>query len=52
MESKCYLYIDDYPKNASDVPFDIEIDWGDSSAIEKYASLVVDQVPQLSHLYH
>jgi hypothetical protein len=52
MDSKCFLYIDEYPRNAGDIPFDIEIDWGDGSGIEKYARLVVDKVPAFYHIYH
>lgn len=47
----CYLYIDDYPVNASDVPFDVSVDWGDDSPLETYNQLIVDQMPQLYHQY-
>jgi hypothetical protein len=52
MINKAFLYIDGYPKNASDVPFDIAIDWGDGSPVEEYFRLHVDKVPQFYHIYH
>ena len=52
MLNKVFLHIDDYPRNASDVPFDISIDWGDGSDVEEYFRLVVDRVPQFYHIYN
>ena len=52
MINKCFLYIDGYPRNASDVPFDIAIDWGDGSPLEQYFRLRVDKVPQFYHIYN
>jgi len=51
MLNKCFLYIDGYPRNASDVPFDISIDWGDGSEPEQYFRLFVGIVPQFYHIY-
>ena len=51
MLNKCFLYIDGYPRNASDVPFDISIDWGDGSEPEQYFRLFVEKVPQFYHIY-
>jgi hypothetical protein len=51
MLNKCFLYIDGYPRNASDVPFDLSIDWGDGSEPEQYFRLFVEKVPQFYHLY-
>ena len=45
MINKCFLYIDGYPRNASDIPFDMAIDWGDGSPVEQYFRLQVDKVP-------
>jgi len=50
MQNKCFLYIDNYPRNAGDVPFIISIDWGDGSAVESYR-LHVEKVPTLYHIY-
>jgi len=52
MINKCFLHIDDYPRQASDVPFDIAIDWGDGSDIETYTQLIVDKVPPFDHIYN
>jgi hypothetical protein len=50
--NKCFLYIDGYPRNARDVPFDMAIDWGDGSDIEEYFRLHVEKIPPLTHVYH
>ena len=49
--NKCFLYIDGYPQNASDIPFDIAIDWGDGSDIEEYFRLHVEKIPPFTHVY-
>ena len=51
MINKAFLYIDSYPRNASDIPFDLAVDWGDGSPLEEYFRLVVDRVPELYHIY-
>jgi|GEM_PF-3002323 len=50
--NKCFLYIDGYPRNASDIPFDVAVDWGDDSDVEEYFRLHVEKIPPLTHLYH
>jgi hypothetical protein len=49
--NKCFLYIDGYPRHASDIPFDIAIDWGDGSDVEEYFRLHVEKIPPFTHLY-
>ena len=49
--NRCFLYIDDYPRQSSDVPFDISIDWGDGT-VERYDRLMVDRVPPFEHTYN
>ena len=52
MLNKCFLYIDGYPRNVRDVPFDISIDWGDGSKPEQYFRLFVEKVPPFYHIYN
>ena len=51
MIRKCFLSINDYPRNVGDIPFSITIDWGDGSDEEVYADLRTEKVPQLAHVY-
>jgi len=51
MLNKAFLYINDYPRNSRDVPFDLAIDWGDGSPVVQYNRLVVDRLPPFHHLY-
>ncbi len=51
MASKCFLYLDGYPVNASDVPYDVRIDWADGSAVESYERLTAPLIPPFYHVY-
>ena len=51
MINKCFLYIDDYPRHANDIPFSITIDWSDGSALEQYDDLHVTRIPSFYHIY-
>lgn len=51
MQNKCFLYIDGYPRNAEDIPFNLSIDWGDGTPLETYTRLHVEKIPALYHIY-
>ena len=51
MINKCYLYIDEYPRHASDIPFNITINWGDGSLAEQCSNVYVTKIPGFYHIY-